>query len=65
MFLNAGTVFLMHLSIHTSSINFQSERNSKVDSVDFAIVSLAIKTGRTIFATHLMDLVMHHHSGSV
>ena len=37
MFLNAGTVFLIHLSIHTSFINFQSERNGKVNSVDFTV----------------------------
>ena len=39
MFLNAGTIFLMHLSTHTSTISFQSEINGKVGNVDFAVES--------------------------
>ena len=37
MFLNAGTIFLMHLSTHTSTISFQSEINGKVGNVDFVV----------------------------
>ena len=39
MFLNAATIFLMHLSIHTSTISFQSEIDGEVDNVDFAVES--------------------------
>ena len=39
IFLNAGTIFLMQLSIHTPTINFQSRINSEVGNVDFVIES--------------------------
>ena len=36
-FLKAGTIFLMHLSTHTSTISFQSKINGEVGNVDFAV----------------------------
>ena len=33
MFLNAGTILLMHLSTHTSTITFQSKINGEVGNV--------------------------------
>ena len=60
MFLNAGKIFLMHLSTHTSTISFQSEINGEIDNVDFAI-----EAGRTVLAAHLVNLVMYHYSSHV
>ena len=39
IFLNPGTIFLMQLSSHTPTINFQSRINSEVGNVDFVIES--------------------------
>ena len=62
MFLNAGIAFLIHLSSHVPTTNFENRRNGGVCNTD-----VTTKTARTsfvlAFVAQLIDQVMHHYSG--
>ena len=64
MFLNAGIVFLMGLSIHTPTTSLQNKRDCEVDNVDVPS-QVMVKAARTDFVARLLNQIMYCYSSSV